>query len=520
MNKKSNLPLYWSGAAIVAWLLYWMIKTRYAMLDDALIHLHYADFLSSMHAISFDGIHRSFGTSSLFYVSLLAVLRNVSSSPLLPKVVSDISYLTQIALIFYLIATLKEHLRSRLLLGGLLICLLSPMAIRWLTDGMETSLTSLFVIVLAVLVKREQASVRQTGLRFALLVLFGAALVYLRIELSMLVALCCLSIAAVKLNERQYWPLALFRASPLSVGAVLAMISIRVMLGSLLPDTALAKVGGDRLAAVVSSFQVLGSAFALGMGTFLCWLISAWFVARRDVPQAVGRPSFLLSKLLENAAFPLLVFLSSMRRQNIAGVRYILWPLVFAIVSNALMLALEEREPGEARALGRTEKRLAVCFVIAIVCVMPVDWYLGSRSMMGRAQTFLEMRSGHMDRLFAGKTIIAGDVGFITYFSQGHTCDLDGLVNGRVMAALGAEKRASFCASQSPAMLFLSLGQARGMSHYLNLNDWTVCGIFDFTNVRHNDRHYLLVPSAEAAQTCRQLHFNPAPLAAVIGGKQ
>mgnify|MGYP003623119407 CR=1 FL=1 len=152
-----------SVTAIAAWLSYWLFITRYSLLDDALIHLHYADFLFTTHSITYDGIHKSFGTSSLLYVSLLALLRSVSSSALLPKFVSDVSYLALIGLTVTLIFKLAHPL-ARLLLAGMLVCLLSPMGIRWLTDGMETSLTVLLTVVFAIIVRKQQI----TPIRFSI----------------------------------------------------------------------------------------------------------------------------------------------------------------------------------------------------------------------------------------------------------------------------------------------------------------------------------------------------------------
>src|SRR5277367_1849423 len=203
MEKRSPYLLSVSLAAILAWLSYWLITTRYAMLDDALIHLHYADLLHRYHFITFDGIRHGFGTSSLLYVSLLAVLRGFSTSPLLGKLVSDLSYLFLVGIVFGLVVKLRQHTSSQLLLAGLLFCLLSPMGIRWLTDGMETSLTNLLIVILAVITKTEQASYTQSKLRYLLLVVFGAILVYQRIELALIVALCCLSILLIKLSNKK-----------------------------------------------------------------------------------------------------------------------------------------------------------------------------------------------------------------------------------------------------------------------------------------------------------------------------
>lgn len=56
LNNKFRLM---SFAAVVVWLSYWLTETRYALLDGALIHLRYADFLYRYHALTFDGIHQS-----------------------------------------------------------------------------------------------------------------------------------------------------------------------------------------------------------------------------------------------------------------------------------------------------------------------------------------------------------------------------------------------------------------------------------------------------------------------------
>jgi hypothetical protein len=148
MDRRFSLFFPAAFIAVLGWLGYWLTKTRYALLDDALIHLHYADLLHRDHYITFDGIHHSFGTSSLLYVGLLAFLRGFFTGPLLPKAVSDLSYLALVFTVFWLIFRMRQKPVSQLLLAEMLVCLLSPTGIRWLTGGMETSLTNLFVVAL------------------------------------------------------------------------------------------------------------------------------------------------------------------------------------------------------------------------------------------------------------------------------------------------------------------------------------------------------------------------------------
>jgi hypothetical protein len=137
MQRRFTVLLILAG---LAWLSFMLYYTRFAMLDDALIHLRYATFLHRLHFITFDGVHHSFGTSSLLYVTMLAVLCGVTSSVMLAKLVSVIFYCGVAGLIGWQLRSVQRASMGRRLFGGLLFIMLSAMSIRWLTDGMETSL--------------------------------------------------------------------------------------------------------------------------------------------------------------------------------------------------------------------------------------------------------------------------------------------------------------------------------------------------------------------------------------------
>ena len=81
---------------IILWLTFWLSRTRFAMLDDALIHLRYAANLHQLHIFSYDGLRPNFGASSLAYVGLLAILRGLTASSLLAKATSTVVYLALI----------------------------------------------------------------------------------------------------------------------------------------------------------------------------------------------------------------------------------------------------------------------------------------------------------------------------------------------------------------------------------------------------------------------------------------
>src|SRR5882757_8237910 len=139
----------------IGWVSCILYVARYAMLDDALIHLRYADFLHRVHFITYDGVKASFGTSSLLYVGLLALLRSLTTSPLLPKFVSVVFYCGSLFLLISVFKKMRSRSSGRFVVVSLLFLVLSTMGIRWLTDGMETSLVVVVVLTLAIWTDKE-----------------------------------------------------------------------------------------------------------------------------------------------------------------------------------------------------------------------------------------------------------------------------------------------------------------------------------------------------------------------------
>ena len=490
----------WKPVAVTVWIAGWLYCTRYSLLDDALIHLRYADYLHSGHMISYDGVHASFGTSSLLYVGLLAVLRGVTASPLLPKMVSATCYCLLIGSLMLVATRLWRRREGRWLLTGLLLCLLAPMGVRWLSDGMETSLVMLAVLGLAlVAVQQSHAARSSIGHRF-LLVLFGFALILLRIELASVVGLACAIIFVSRMSGLAMGGLwrSLLVAAPLAVGAALAMAAIHLHFGTLLPDTALAKSGGAPLGVLQGAVHVLLSSILLGAGAFIVWIASA-ALALRAFLRAPKRPRMALLWLLGNAIFPVVILLSSVRGQAVQGVRYLVWALLFSVTWNALemdWLAIEEN------AKSRLPMMMATAGLVVFAVLLPVDWRYAWRLMQGRNATYKQMLGAHLSS-FAGKEVLAGDVGFVGYFTQGDVCDIEGLVNGRAAAKLDFPARAALCAARKPDVLFLTEGQTAAMGAWVPLLDWVVCQHFDFANVHSLDRHYFMVKKQDAGG-CRR----------------
>ena len=489
MQRRLSGLLLFAG---LGWLFFMLYYTRFAMLDDALIHLRYATLLHRLHFITFDGIHHSFGTSSLLYVVLLAALCGITSSVLLAKIVSVIFYCGLIGVVCWQCRNALAGSMGRYLFGGLLFILLSAMSVRWLTDGMETSLVALAVLLLSILTDAEMQRPATDAGRGMLLVLFGFLVTLLRVELASLVFLACIAIFATRVGEkrpsRRIGPLA--GSICLGIGSVIAMAAIYLHFGTLLPDTALAKRGGHpSLLPMHGIVHVIASSFLLGVGVLLLWIVSGVSLLIALLRQRRGA-SFVAFAAF-NSSFPIVVMLACLSTQIIEGIRHILWALLFSVFVNTLQLA---RVPFAASRWHRSA--MVGCGVILIL-LLPIDLYYGIHTMRGRAETFTQMRDTDLSR-FAGEPIVAGDVGFIGYFSQGVICDINGLVNGRTAAKQKTSERIQNCLQSRPAMIFVTREQALKVNEVLPLASWTACRSFDFVNTSSNDRHYVFVPDPGA----------------------
>jgi hypothetical protein len=471
----------------------WLFLTRYSMLDDSLIHLRYAANLDHLHFVTYDGVGHTFGTSSPLYLALLTVVFAIFPGVFVAKLVSVVIYLCLLLFTVHLVLREDNTNFSRGLAFCLLVTFCSPMGVRWLADGMESGLVCLMVLLAA----RATIGSATAGRNGILLFIYGLGLTLLRIEL---LALCGICSATIFVAQWHLFPKQLARALrtalPILCGGIAAMLLIHLIFGSFLPDTALAKAyNKPSIEGAMVFVQLMASSFALGLGVFIVWIVSAAFAFRPASP--VGRSTLLVA----NSMFPILVTLSCVRGQAVQGVRYFLWAMLFSIAWNLWTLA---RAPQPIRLQTAT---LVTCGLL-IACLLPFDTYYGGRTMLGRAKTFQQMRSSQLDHL-SGHIMLADDIGFIGYFSQANVCDLNGLVNGRDFAALTQLQRIQACVDRKPDALFLTTPRVQMMRSYIpDLEEWTPCEKIDFPNVHSNDTHYLLVRTEKAATLCPapQLH--------------
>jgi hypothetical protein len=252
-----------------------------AIQDDALIHLRYADNLFLYHFITYDGVHGDYGASSLLYVALLAVLRGLTASPNLPRAVSSIVHgLLFAGLAYGFVVRLPRQARVARFAGvALLILLVTPSAVRWLDDGMETGIVVSLVSVLAWLIHEQRYALDEAGGAWSGLILAPLAFlaVMLRTELGLL---CGFGFVILAFGRAR----SLRNGLPLVLGAGLALSLIVATMHVLLPDTAIAKSHGlsHWFNPLHDAAVTLGGAMSFGLGMLAFWLLTLLLVVAQS----------------------------------------------------------------------------------------------------------------------------------------------------------------------------------------------------------------------------------------------
>jgi hypothetical protein len=516
-NRKNMSSKTYRSVTIILglWLFLWILVSWPAVQDDAFIHLRYAVNLLRYHMISYDGVHPDYGTSSLLYVWLLAGLREFFQSPILPRAVSSTFH---VALFAGLAWQFPRALRSAPKLAWGFACLLltilvMPMAVRWLDDGMETSLTLCLIALLAFSLSRLGHSETLSKRSWAWLFLLGLVATLTRVEYLLLMAIASSTLFISRSESLKLTGLsarlrlAAACAAPL-LGSLLAAAVIYRTMHALVPDTAIAKAeaGASWLATMYATRDVFLSAMSLGVILLLFWLLTfaAVIVYKRRVS---------LSLLVANSPFPVVLALAVQRGQEVQGVRYFIWTLVFPILWNILELRWSAAAPGRltARAL-----RFASYGVVCLLLVaLPIESILLSREFHEREKALAQLRVEHLERLSSMK-LVAYDIGYIGYFSGSPLCDMAGLVNGRASATLRFHDRVKACALEHPQYAFVSGSSLWELSRYLDLKGWSVCTQYDFANLQKPDVHYLIASPAATAQVCAAAGSAPRPLKTVF----
>ena len=501
---------------LALWLLGWIFLSWPAIQDDALIHLRYADNLVRCHFITYDGVHRDYGASSLLYVALLASLREFSASANLARGVSSAVHLLLFAGLAWGFWSRGKSWSTvaRLTALTLLLMVVLPGAVRWLDDGMETGIVAGFATVLAWMLHGESSQARdgaleRTPIRFLAMMALGFFTVMLRTELSLLCGVGFLLLLVSELAKKNGKGVFSVAASSvhLLLGAFAAIGFIFATMHTLLPDTALAKSHGIAhwLNPIHDTAVTLGGAMSFGAGMLLFWLITLTLVLMRR--------GMSLKLMLANCFFPVVLALASLRGQEIQGVRYFAWTFFFAIVWNILELGI-----GDASDAGDVQGRwLVYGFLALLVVELPFEAIAMHRVLTHRGEMMREFEAERLNVL-RDKRGIASDIGYVGYFTGAKICDLAGLVNGREAARLSSLQRAHACVETRPDFIFANVSQLVPLARMMDLSQWKVCGRYDFNNVSTLDTHYLVARPEVASAACSATGRPPEPLGSILPG--
>jgi hypothetical protein len=463
-----------------------LVQTRNLFLDDTFIHLRIASNLAARDIYSYNGDVPSYSTSSPLYTALLATLWKLLPIIWLPKIVGIAAYASLLMLIGLPLLRIRGSARPAIYLAWF-IAITSPMAIRWLTDGMETALVATTSVVLGsqVAALRLDASYYPTWLCCSLGLLALVATL-LRVEFAYVVALGACAFLADALWQRTRLS-GVVRLGLLSLvaGSLLSLMAVTAYFGNVLPDTALAKAGASAASVtLIDSIKAHLAASLFGVGMLVAWLISFWNASR-----APGQRFFVAAM---NAGLPLLLVLIALRHQDVQGYRYFVF-IEFFLVSVNTALVASGKEISVMRDQSRWRPIGLLGLTVMLVAWESYDWHRLDVLSAGRSTTFEKFLQGDLSYLH-GKRGLAWDVGMIGYFSQSTILDSNGLINGREMARLPAAERLRRLTATPVDFVFANDDQLAQLRGLIETRNWHLLGEYQFPNFSgYPDTHYLLV---------------------------
>jgi hypothetical protein len=448
-----------------------VVVARRFLLDDALIHVRSADLLLQAGFPTADGVSRSFADSSPLYLLLTAAGLALGGSFYVTKLLSLAAFGALVALLV-VAARRERHPQAQAIIVALLVLVLSPFGVKWLTDGMETGLA----VVLALMLAHTLDSGRHRPVGVAVIAFLC---VLLRPELAALVAVAAVG-QLVRSNRR--------RALATALGGLAAVAVLYGVFGTLWSDAAVAKLRyGYSLAEFLELLaSVAAGAGLLGVGLALAWLGLVAVTIR------AGRhdPALLLGEL----SFVLVLVAIAVRGEAVEGIRPLLPFLAFSLACGvALVRRGVPASPVRARVL--------LPLAAMAVGVWAVDAVAFDRIVRVQAQSMEAMRTRDWSAL-RGHTGIAWDVGYLAYFTKAPVCDAQGLIDGRAFAQLSLPERLRQCA-QGADFAFVDPARYHILTTALDMSGWRVCDRFDFAHRRGPVNVYLIVaPQLAHAPLC------------------
>ena len=482
--------------------IYGLLITRNHFLDDTFIHLRIARNIVEKGIYSFNGIESDFSTSSPLYTTILSLGLRIWDSPYIAKILNISFYFLDYSLIS--IFLLRSKNLNSLILSIFLVGISSPLGVRWLTDGMESSLVMLFSILIAYLLYLiNQFKAKEYNKIFYLITyLFCSLSILLRIEFAFIIIwyiFACIISRPFSKERLEYNNFSL-RIYPLFLSLFTSFSFLYINFGSFTPDTSIAK-GGLKYDLNYFIFNIVRahlSASILGISLLLSLSISFYSIYKYK--GVLIQTNHKISVYLINFSLPILILLIFIKGQMIQGIRYFIFLETFLISYNLLICKTYNFNQF-------INKKINYKYFLPLLIpllISPWFWHdfnALNRISEGRSQTFLDLSNQDLGCL-NNKNLIAWDVGMIGYFSKAFILDPNGLVNGRKLAELREDDRLNQLIMKDEInYVFVNDKQIKDLEKYLELKNWINLGNYKFPNFKRNsqDIHYLLKnPNSES----------------------
>ena len=486
--------IFWKKLLIFLTLItaiYGLYITKNHFLDDTFIHLKIAKNIIENGIYSFNGSEKDFSTSSVLYTSILSIGLRIWDSPYLVKIINVVVYFLIYSLTTIFLLNTK-NLKS-LILSLFLIGMSSPLGVRWLTDGMESSLVILFSIIISYILYSvtEFQALEYKKIYYFLTFFFCFLSILLRIEFAFIIVwfIFVSMISRLFLKEKLGFNIYASRIYPLVLSLLTSFSFLYINFRSFTPDTSIAKAGKNYdLNFFIIVLKAHLSASLFGVALILSSLISLYLINTR--PNKLNQNNQKYFANLINFSLPIMIILILIKGQIIHGVRYFLFLETFLISFNLLIC-----NRYDCKQLIKFKKNYQYFFIPLIISTWIIhDFNVLNRISKGRSETFLNMSNQDLSCLHNRK-LLAWDVGMIGYFSKAYILDSNGLVNGREFAKLSKDQRLKqFINNEKIDYVFANNYQIDEIEKYIDLKKWINLGSYEFPNFNRNskDIHYLL----------------------------
>lgn len=482
------------------------ILYRNYFLDDAFIHLAYARNFIKFGYLTGDGASASFMSSpGYLFLSLPAVY--VFHSVYFLKIAG---FLIQGAILLYLNLKIIRAAKSdlpRYLLIFMAFC--SPLAVRWLQDGMDTSIFAWMIVLISSFV---DANSKNSGgaIRYAAFVIFGVLATLIRIEALYVIMIVSayLFIRSINTSSKAIDIASLsenvLRNAHLAIGGCIVIVVYYCWFGAITPDTAIAKQSERSIDTLYRIIHMTGASLSFG-----CLLCLSSVITSFDIIKSVTIKKVLnlIEKIIVLAAAPACLLIIIAMGMRVESIRHIEWVYIFGALLTTNYLAMSTKcveGPGSERNIYKIYRITQIIVLLSWTCIeIPISYRLG-RSADVWIANYKDLDWSPL----IGKNGMAFDVGLPWYYSRGLICDLHGLIGGRNFARLKEPERWERCYKSDPSFAILIASQYAAGAKVLGakyLADWYICATFGAAQINSTQAdigHILFVSPKVGPKMC------------------